>query len=241
MTLFNVRLGAWYPNPARASRAELQLAKPRNSLAALMNELMGRTTDDNQAVYLSDGGHFENLGVYEMLRRRCTRILVIDAGQDGGCKFFDLGMMIRKAEIDLPVKIHIATLRIVSRQVIEAGHGADACGFAHGTIEYVDRDGKKIGDGEIVYIKPCLLPDAPAAVLAFAASSDAFPHESTGDQWFSESQFESYRSLGEYQGRKLTDLLPEVLPGDRLQALFEAARTFLAPPPAKVVDARCCV
>jgi len=241
MTLFNVRLGAWYPNPARASRAELQLAKPRNSLAALMNELTGRTTDDNQAVYLSDGGHFENLGVYEMLRRRCTRILVIDAGQDGGCKFFDLGMMIRKAEIDLPVKIHIATPRIVSRQVIEAGHGADACGFAHGTIEYVDRDGKKIGDGEIIYIKPCLLPDAPAAVLAFAASSDAFPHEGTGDQWFSESQFESYRSLGEYQGRKLTDLLPEVLPDDRLQALFEAADTFLAPTPAKVVDAPCCV
>ena len=57
MTLFNVRLGAWYPNPAQATSEELQLAKSRNSLRSLLNELFGRTTNDDQAVYLSDGGH----------------------------------------------------------------------------------------------------------------------------------------------------------------------------------------
>jgi hypothetical protein len=233
MTLFNVRLGAWYPNPARATPAELRLAKPRNSLLALFNELCGRTTDDNQAVYLSDGGHFENLGVYEMLRRRCTRIVVIDAGQDGGCKFFDLGMMIRKAEIDLPVKIRLATTYIASRKAIAEGHASSARGFAHGIISYVDHSGREIGSGEIVYIKPCLLPDAPAAVRAFAADNDAFPHESTADQWFSESQFESYRSLGQHQGAKLTALLPTSLPinEDRLQALFDATRKYFTDMP----------
>ena len=91
MTLFNVRLGAWLPNPAVATPRDLQLAKPKNSVFALLCEMGGVTTDARQAVYLSDGGHFENLGLYEMLRRRCRRIVVIDAGQDGDCAFFDLG------------------------------------------------------------------------------------------------------------------------------------------------------
>jgi hypothetical protein len=245
MTLFNVRLGAWYPNPARATDADLRVAKPRNSLLALLYELAGRTTDHEQAVYLSDGGHFENLGVYEMLHRRCCRILVIDAGQDGGCTFFDLGMLIRKAEIDLPVRITMRTDRIAARSAIEAGHAGKACGFAHGSVSYLDADGRQVGSGEIIYIKPCLLPDSPAAVLAFAATSKSFPHESTGDQWFSESQFESYRTLGEFQGGRLTDLLPPAADGQpatqRLQALFAATRQYLDGAPPAVVDPACCV
>jgi hypothetical protein len=226
MTLFNVRLGAWYPNPIRSAAEQLKLAKPSNSLLALLSELVGRTTDNTQALYLSDGGHFENLGVYEMLRRRCTRILVIDAGQDGDCTFFDLGMMIRKAEIDLPVKIELATPFIASRKAIEAGKADTVRGFAYGTIKYVRRTGEVMGTGEIIYIKPTLLPDAPAAVRAFAAEDDAFPHDSTENQWFAESQFESYRALGQHQAEKLTALLPDQLPedahGDCLKALFDA-------------------
>ena len=100
MTLFNVRLGAWMPNPARATQEDLRFASPRNSRAAIFDELLGQSTDERQSVYLSDGGHFDNLGVYEMLRRRCTRVLVVDAGQDGESGFADLGNAIRKAEID---------------------------------------------------------------------------------------------------------------------------------------------
>ena len=56
MTLFNVRLGAWLPNPAVAQRDDLKLAKPANSVLALLRELGGRSTDVRQAVYLWDGG-----------------------------------------------------------------------------------------------------------------------------------------------------------------------------------------
>ncbi|MFO1023767.1 MAG: patatin-like phospholipase family protein [Acetobacteraceae bacterium] len=219
MTLFNVRLGAWYPNPSTCSVDDLQLSKPRDSLRAMVDELTGVARDDGAAVYLSDGGHFENLGVYEMLKRRCRRILVIDAGQDETCAFFDLGMMIRKAEIDLPVTIRIETISLASREEIEAaeqkGKPLNVSGFAYGTITYILPDGSTKA-GTIIYLKPTLLSDVPTSVRAYAMESTPFPHESTIDQFFSESQFESYRTLGLFQGRRLLDKLPQ---GD-LAALF---------------------
>ena len=105
MTLFNVRLGIWLPNPSKATPDELRLARPRNSLMALIDEMLGETTDDSQAIYLSDGGHFENLGLYEMFRRRCSSILVVDAGADAACSLIDLGNAIRKAEIDFGIRV----------------------------------------------------------------------------------------------------------------------------------------
>ncbi len=208
MTLFNVRLGAWLPNPAVARRDDLKLAKPRNSVLALLSELGGRSTDVRQAIYLSDGGHFDNLGVYEMLRRRCARIVVIDAGQDEHCTFFDLGSVIRKAEVDGLAKVQMGEMRILARSTIEReGKRAGALGYARGTIAYPGaRDA-----ASLIYIKPSFLDDIPAEVRAYGATSPAFPHESTANQWFSESQFESYRALGFHQvskmfGSKLTTL-----------------------------------
>ena len=208
MTLFNVRLGAWLPNPAVSRREDLRLAKPRNSVLALLSELGGRSTDVRQAIYLSDGGHFDNLGLYEMLRRRCARIVVIDAGQDETCTFFDLGNVIRKAEVDGLAKVQMGEMRILSRAAIERdGKRAGALGYARGTITYPDsRD-----SASLIYIKPSFLDDIPAEVRAYGATSAAFPHESTANQWFSESQFESYRALGFHQvsrmfGSQLTTL-----------------------------------
>ncbi|GJE09967.1 MULTISPECIES: hypothetical protein [Methylobacterium] len=208
MTLFNVRLGAWLPNPAVARREDLRLAKPRNSVLALLSELGGRSTDVRQAIYLSDGGHFDNLGLYEMLRRRCARIVVIDAGQDEACTFFDLGNVIRKAEVDGLAKVQMGEMRILPRATIERdGKRAGALGYARGTIIYPDaRD-----PASLIYIKPSFLDDIPAEVRAYGATSPAFPHESTANQWFSESQFESYRALGFHQvsrmfGSQLTTL-----------------------------------
>jgi hypothetical protein len=196
MTLFNVRLGAWLPNPAVARREDLKLAKPSNSVLALMSELGGRSTDVRQAIYLSDGGHFDNLGLYEMLRRRCARIVVIDAGQDERCTFFDLGNVIRKAEVDGLAKVQMGEMRILSRATIEReGKRAGALGYARGTISYPGaRDA-----ASLIYIKPSFLDDIPAEVRAYGATSATFPHESTANQWFSESQFESYRALGFHQ------------------------------------------
>ncbi len=233
MTLFNVRLGAWYPNPARVNGTigehdAIQIAKPTNSLKALLEELTGTARADSDALYLSDGGHFENLGVYEMLRRKCRCILVVDAGQDSGCTFFDLGMMIRKAEIDLQLSITMRTERIAGRTHIEklmadSKDGSQFVGFAYGDVTYLDEAGKPVGTGEIIYMKPSLCAGAPTSVWAYARDNPQFPHESTGDQYFSESQFESYRTLGRFQARQLLRNLKSRRPDDdQVMALCEA-------------------
>lgn len=231
MTLFNVRLGVWLPNPAKATADELRLARPRNSLRALINEMLGETTDDAQAVYLSDGGHFENLGLYEMFRRRCSTILVVDAGADEACSLFDLGNAIRKAEIDFGISVRmIEPLRLYARSRIypETKLTAAARGFAFGEIDY---GGGHVG--ELLYIKPSFLARIPIDVRSYGAQHALFPHESTLDQWFSESQFESYRILGQYQMAELADGAKS---GD-LPAIFAAARQTVQEQPAVAPEA----
>lgn len=215
MTLFNVRLGLWLPNPAEAAPQDLVLAKPRNSLMALLSELIGRTTDRSKAIYLSDGGHFDNLGLYEMLRRRCTTIVVIDADTDPNCALFDLGDAIRKADIDLGAAVTMQDpMQIYAREKIESDRTLHPLGVALGTIRY--KDGLC---GRLLYVKPSFLPGVPAEVRAYATQNASFPHEPITDQWFSESQFESYRGLGMWQMQTLTKTAQK----GSLDSLFRAA------------------
>jgi len=230
MTLFNVRLGVWLPNPSKATADELRLARPRNSLMALVDEMLGKTTDDSQAIYLSDGGHFENLGLYEMFRRRCRSILVVDADADETCSLADLGNAIRKAEIDFGIRVAMQEPMHVyprARLEAEADLAVSALGFACGTIDYGDEQA-----GELLYIKPSFLARIPADVRSYGAEHKKFPHESTLDQWFSESQFESYRMLGRYQ---MAELLGEA-GSVRLATVFETARQAGKPKPDVPTD-----
>ena len=95
MSMFNVRLGTWLGNPGKAGLVSLNgrvippygLAGPRIATRPLVEEALGLTDDENPYVNLSDGGHFENLGIYEMVRRRCRMIVVCDAGHDPSCGF----------------------------------------------------------------------------------------------------------------------------------------------------------
>ncbi len=226
MTLFNVRLGLWLPNPATATASQIQIGKPDNSILAILNELVGTSSDTRQAVYLSDGGHFEDLGLYEMLRRRCRRIVLVDAGQDAGCTFFDLGNAIRKARIDLGAEVAMRPMSILSRAAIERDptRAAGAIGFAVGDVTYPAPSG---ADGEpargvLIYLKPSFLPGIPADVRAYGLSDPGFPHDSTLQQWFTESRFESYRKLGRWQmDQVMGDLPPGAVPLDGLFAEAE--------------------
>lgn len=215
MTLFNVRLGAWLPNPAVVTNEqELRRGYPTHGLAAMLHDLLGTTTDSTRAIYLSDGGHFDNLGVYEMLRRRCRMILVVDAGEDPHYSFFDLGDSLRKASIDQQIEVTFSGLtRIHGRE----GLTEDAADFAVGTIQYPEGG----PHGRIIYLKPCYLSDVPADVRSYGAAHNAFPHESTMEQWFTESQFESYRHLGDHEMSRLIACMHES--EQTLTALFDAA------------------
>jgi len=193
MTLFNVRLGAWLPNPIPENARNLDLAKPENVFTALAAELLGSTNDRGQAVYLSDGGHFDNLGIYEMFRRRCAVIVVVDADADPDCKLLDLGAALRRAEIDMEVRVEW-TDWLGSR----TDRKPETSGLGFGRIFY-----KEGGEGVLVYMKPDYGPDLPVTVRAYGAEHATFPHESTLDQWFTESQFESYRALGLWQAARM--------------------------------------
>jgi predicted acylesterase/phospholipase RssA len=190
MTLLNARLGAWLGNPGPAGRDTWSHGEPGRGAKLVVDELLGRTTDQRPYVYLSDGGHFDNLGLVEMVRRRCRFIVVVDAGADPDYGFTDLANAVRRIRIDLGVGIELDALDIsVARQ----GKGNPHC--LTGTIHYDQVDGGN-AVGTLVYLKPALSGDEPVDVRNYAAAHPAFPHESTLNQWFSEAQFESYRTLG---------------------------------------------
>ncbi len=190
MTLFNVRLGWWLGNPGKPKVAERE--GPPAGFFQIVQELFGLTTSDRDYVYLSDGGHFENLGIYEMVRRRCHLIVACDAGYDPKSAFEDLGNAVRKVWIDLGVQIDFTKIDIKKRDASPPGH---YCALA--TIRYPEPGAEP---GHLLYLKPGFPNDGsqPADVTAYGLANPAFPHESTGDQFFSESQMESYRSLGSH-------------------------------------------
>jgi patatin-like phospholipase len=217
MTLFNVRLGWWLGNPGPCGDKTWRRAGPGYAVGPLFSEAIGNTTDRSKYVNLSDGGHFENLGLYEMVLRRCKLILVVDAAQDSEYVFADLGNAIRKIRIDLGIPIDI---RVVSPK--KSKGTVNHCAF--GTIKYSAMDGRGT-DGSLIYVKPLVSGDEPPDVSNYTAAHPEFPHETTTDQWFSESQFESYRLLGEHAVETICgkDWKPKVLP-----LFFEQVRRDLA-------------
>jgi hypothetical protein len=203
LTLFNVRLGWWLGNPGPAGRRTFGSAHPRSNVTLLANEMIGETSDQYEYVYLSDGGHFENLGVYEMILRRCRYIVVSDGGCDPKCAFDDLGNAIRKIRTDLGVPVDIVDMFMFPRT--DDGALRDGSYVAKAKIRYSAIDGplaggKPVKDGTLIYIKPGLYTGDyfPRDVYNYAHTSPTFPHEPTSDQFFSESQFESYRALGRH-------------------------------------------
>ncbi len=184
MTLFNVRLGWWLENPSRAGDTWF----PLRSFRLFLQEALGQTRASDPYVYLSDGGHFDNLGLYEMLRRRCSLILAVDATQDANVTLDDLGRTLRQVSIDMGITVEFQQIPFRKR----ADPAAAGLYATIGSITYPETTRK----GTLIYVKPGFLADAPADVRAYAAGDPKFPHDSTINQWFTESQFESYRTLG---------------------------------------------
>lgn len=186
LTVFDARLGWWLANPHHDSHPRADSTP--SSLYRIVREMLGLTRDDDDFVYLSDGGHFENLGLYELVRRRCRFIVCVDAGADRARNFADLGNAVQKCRVDFGANIDID---VSALRPGPDGRSERAC--AVGTIAYTN--GKT---GTILYLKPSLTGAEPPDVAHYASAHRSFPHESTADQYFDEKQFESYRRLGEH-------------------------------------------
>jgi hypothetical protein len=196
MTLFNLRLGVWAGNPGADGQEICRLRGPRFALQPLISEALALTNDRSKYVYLSDGGHFDNLGLYEMLRRRCRLIVISDATSDPHYVYADLGNVMRRAAIDFGIRITFEYLDMADRgkTAVKGAYSGSAI------IEYPEMqpNGQR-QRGQLLYIKSfCGGLDEPADVRAYYHMNPSFPHDTTLDQFFGETQFESYRVLGCY-------------------------------------------
>ncbi len=237
MSTFNLRLGLWVPHPNNPTRRQFT-AMPG---AAFFKELFGMTDcdpvegeeDDSPIgsegfvktqtrrfdyLHLSDGGHFENLAIYELVRRHCRYIIVSDCGADEDIKFDDLANAIRRVREDFGVEIELDV------EPLRPGPGGNSVQHAVvGTIHY---DGLYGADkGTILYIKPTITGDEPADVLQHHSRYPHFPHDTTAEQFYNEAQWESYRCLGEHVGRSVLEFLekPASLKPSFVENLFLGA------------------
>jgi hypothetical protein len=198
LSLLNIRLAYWLPNPKRVAELPKGLgARP----FSLWRELFGRIDENGKFVNLSDGGHIENLGIYELLRRRCKFIIAIDGEADPAMTFPGLMQLIRYARIDFGIDIQLE-LDDLQRNAA----GFTKAHFALGRINYGDGH-----TGYLLYLKSSLTGNERDYILDYQRRNPSFPHETTADQFFSEAQFEAYRALGEHIGDDLFH--PELIKG----------------------------
>lgn len=184
MALLNLRLGYWARNPAAEGRGSWLPGWYRFMLREMLGVGLAETEAD---VHLADGGHFDNLGLYELVRRRCRFILVCDAAADPGGTLFDLGRAIQRVRADFGAEVELCADRLArspERPLLEHA-------FAAGTIRY--RNGS---EGRILYLRAALCQNLSADIYAYWRANPGFPDQTTVDQFFDEMQFDSYRQLG---------------------------------------------
>jgi hypothetical protein len=204
MALANIRLGVWVPNPRWvAVVGEKVPSRPRPSYLA--RELLGLNSVDAKYLYVTDGGHYENLGLVELLRRGCSDVYCLDASGVGGdgAEFKTLGEAIALARSELNVEIEFSGEEggnpeeltpaekepLAKRDVVTA------------TIRYPPGpDGEPGPKGTLVYVRNTLTAKAPWDVRAHHESDPRFPNNPTVDQLYTDQKFEAYRALGAEAG-----------------------------------------
>lgn len=228
LTLANIRLGWWLGNPR--DEATYKQDGPDNGLRPMLDELLAQATDEKAYVYLSDGGHFENLGLYELIRRRCKLIILCDADCDPSYKFDDLVNAIELCQVDFGATITLDTDPL--QNTLKAGWCRTA--FTVGTIEYSDIDGAA-DTGTIIYLKSAVTRQNSIVVHSYDRYSKHFPHEPTTNQWFDETQFEAYRLLGLETANAALDAVSPRFP---LQARNGSSNSNARPGNAPSTDSR---
>jgi hypothetical protein len=197
MAMLNIRLGVWVRNPRAPRTAAPSASNPVRRLWRyvvrgwhepgawyVLKEALGLASVKGKFIYISDGGHWENLGVTELLRRRCTNIIVVDASGDAGLG--DIGRAIAVARAELGVEI-----RLDPYATCPGDDGLAASPVAVGSFEYPDGQ-----QGQIYFARCVLWAGAPTDLQLLAARDRLFPSHPTGNQFLSGELFDAYRALG---------------------------------------------
>jgi hypothetical protein len=217
----NIRLGSWVKNPGY----------PRNGAVFRspviwywIKELFGIASANDRFIYLSDGGHFDNSAIYELLKRRCKYILAIDAGSG----FDNLATVSRLARVDLGTQIE-ANLDLFKP---DPETGLSSQPYVVARIKYPplsdDTDPKKEqqNEGILVWLSTGMTKNQKPDVLKYKEKDPDFPFNTTVDQFFDQEQFEAYRELGHTAAKKILEdagikLEGENLTRKKLEASFD--------------------
>lgn len=191
--------------------AEEELWWERPRVSYLLKEMFGMHSLDDRFLYVTDGGHYDVLGLVELLRRGCTRIFVFDAsgGQPGTFSSMGDAMALAQAELGLQVDLPLHDIRPAdaaaadqyeerrlelpwrSRRAGDRGGVLVAQPYAWGTFSE-----SGVERGTICYVQAAVSEGAPWQVRSYWESDPRFPNHSTGDQDFDHREFEAYRALG---------------------------------------------
>lgn len=214
--VLNLRLGVWIPHPQQIDPDRKWRDRP--SWSWWLREVINRYRKGSRYLYVSDGGHWENMGLVELLRRGCTNVICINAGGDGQQSFASIGEAIALAREELGVEVTInpEPLRpplkadeesrpLRRRSAATTDESRAEASFVYGMIRWRNPATGDLDDrvGHLWLIEPTLPSAMPADVQAFAESSTVFPDDSTADQIFNHRQFEAFRALGYYQAEQL--------------------------------------
>lgn len=216
LALLNVRLGYWLANPGRldAFRNWMDGVRSNAGLWFFGQEALGTLDERGLQVYLTDGGHVENLGVYELIRRRCKVVIAVDVDLDPLMNFPSLVNLEMMARIDLGARIEVPwrDLKKVGTAITDTDlHGPEDnadypdCHGPHAAIGIIRYDGSDSQKdiGVLIHIKTMLTGDENDYILDYKRRNSTFPHETTIDQFYDEEQFEVYRALGFHAARQL--------------------------------------
>lgn len=214
-----LRLGYWTPallpledgkseRNAWSKSASRWIFKHFSKPVAIVSEFLARFPGLNSpAWYVSDGGHFDNTGILPLIKREVDIIVAADCGADPKYLFSDLESLVRKADIDYGAGIEFLDAGSVQGCAAQSAcigtpesmgpESTNQC-LVVGRINY--RSGKI---GTLIVVKPVRLEQAPFDIVAYADRNSTFPQQTTSDQFFDESQWESYQRLGHLIGMKL--------------------------------------
>jgi hypothetical protein len=261
--LSNARLGAWLPNPAfvhlRQSAGDAGgdwrlPGLPRlRRLTYLLREIFGAFPPQDRLLFCTDGGHYENLGLVELLRHRARLVYCIDASGDSPPFATTFAEAITLAREELGVRITLdeprdlvaggATALDPTDPLAQLNARLSKSGVVVGRITYpelVTFPGYAPSrHGALVLAKATLPAELPYELLSYAASNPVFPRDSTSDQWFDHGQFDAYHALGSYLGRKAAEVGPAAAasldtPQTAGPAVPPAARDALVTAPERV-------
>ncbi|HSH74434.1 MAG TPA: hypothetical protein VLA09_01925, partial [Longimicrobiales bacterium] len=234
MALLNLRLGSWVRNCDRK-----RTFPPNHFWPGGAYELLGGFRETSKWLMLSDGGHFENLALYEMIRRRLKLIVLLDSGADPDFNFADLQNAMRRIDADFGARLDFTSpeggdegsrevgdtekgpLRPLSyEREREEGHfpkypGRAVRGWAHAKIKYQGWDEKNADnspfEGDLIYVKTTLVDGLSITTEGYRDANPDFPDQTTADQFFDSEQFEAYRDLGYRIGKQAAGAIQQCL------------------------------